>query len=322
MFRPAPALLRRPTTCLVACLCSALLLASANGALAGPLRDRIAERMRDKQGQLDVYQAQSKPTATVSYGSDPAQRFDVYVDASIASNSQAPVIFMVHGGGWRRGDKDARGVVDNKFQRWGPRGIVFISTNYRMLPDADPYVQAQDVARALAKAQADAARWGADPRRFVLMGHSAGAHLVALLAASPELLSQAGALPPLGTVSLDSGTLDVVDTMENRHLKLYDQAFGKDKDFWLKVSPLQVLAAKPAPMQMVCSTRRRESCPQARKLAAKIKSLGGNGEVLGEDLSHGEINMQLGLPGAYTAAVEAFLSQLDPALAQRLRAAP
>jgi acetyl esterase/lipase len=280
------------------------------------LRDRIKERLEEKQGALDTHRAHSKPSETVSYGPSALQRFDVYAPSK---RPNAPVIFMVHGGGWKRGDKGMSGVVDNKLDRWGPRGIVFMSANYRLMPEADPYVQAEDIARALAKAQADAARWGADPQRFVLMGHSAGAHLVALLATAPDILRKYGALPPVATVSLDSGTLNVVETMEGRHFGLHDDAFGKDKTLWLKTSPWHALKEKPAPILSVCSSRRADACPQARDLADKIKSYGGISEVLRLDLSHGDINQKLGLPGTYTDAVEAFLRQADPVLAERLR---
>jgi acetyl esterase/lipase len=295
--------------------CAALTLAGSVLADTA-LRERIAERMQEKQGKLDTHRAHSKPTERVDYGKSPLQSFDVY---SANQSKDAPVIFMVHGGGWKRGDKGMSGVVDNKFERWSPRGIVFISANYRLLPEADPYVQTEDIARALAKAQAEAARWGADPKRFVLMGHSAGAHLVALLAASPDLLKKFGAMPPIATVSLDSGTLNVVETMEGRHFELHDVAFGKDKEFWIKTSPWHALKAKPAPMLSVCSTRRADACSQAQDFAARIRSYGGTGEVLRMDLSHGEINQNLGLPGDYTNAVEAFLRRADPVLAERLR---
>jgi len=57
------------------------------------------------------------------------------------------------------------------------------------------------------------------------MGHSAGAHLVALLTAHPAFTQAEGALPWLGTVSLDSAAFDVVAVMSGRHLALYDRAF-------------------------------------------------------------------------------------------------
>jgi arylformamidase len=86
----------------------------------------------------------------VAYGGDSRQRFDVYVPAQ-AKN--APVIFMVHGGAWRTGDKAAKSVVENKVSRWVPMGFIFISANYRLLPETDPLEQARDVARAIAAAQ-------------------------------------------------------------------------------------------------------------------------------------------------------------------------
>ena len=100
---------------------------------------------------------------------------------------------------------------------------MLISVSYRMLP-TDPVEQARDVARALAAAQSRASEWGADREKFILMGHSAGAHLAMLVATARAIAGAAG--PWLGTVSLDSGALDVVSIMERRHLRLYDNAFG------------------------------------------------------------------------------------------------
>lgn len=251
----------------------------------------------------------------VAYGTDPRQRFDVYAPAHAG---HAPVILMVHGGGWRRGDKAARGVIENKIARWLPRGFIVISTNYRMRPVTAPLQQAQDVARALALAQRRASEWGGDPDRFILMGHSAGAHLIALLSAEPALATAQGARPWLGTISLDSGSLDVVQTMQARHLPLFDQAFGPDPAGWLAASPYQQMQARMPPFLAVCSSRRRDSCPQAHAFVDKALAFGGRASMLEEDLSHGEIDQQLGLPSNYTRAVEQFMRTLDPGVARRL----
>lgn len=251
----------------------------------------------------------------VAYGSDPRQRFDVYAPAHA---ERAPVILMVHGGGWRRGDKAMRGVIENKVGRWVTRGFIVISTNYRMRPDTAPLQQAQDVARALAVAQRRAGEWGGDGTRFILMGHSAGAHLVALLSAEPALAQVQGARAWLGTISLDSGTLDVIQTMRSLHFPLFDQAFGGNRSDWLAASPLQQMHKPIVPFLAVCSSRRSNSCLQAEAFVHKAQSLGGRASVLREDLSHGEINQQLGLPSAYTDSVERFLCSLDPSVARRL----
>jgi len=250
----------------------------------------------------------------VAYGPDRAQRLDVYAPTRAHS---APVVLMVHGGGWRRGDKAMDSVVDAKVARWVPRGAIVVSIDYRMLPAAPVATQASDVARALAFVQGRAHRWGGDPRRVVLMGHSAGAHLVALVAASPSLRAAAGARAPLGTVLLDSAALDVPGLMQARHLPLHDAAFGNDPATWRALSPLHVLDRPVAPVLAVCSTRRAGACPQADAFVARIRALGGRAEVLREDLSHRQVNAQLGAQPDYTHAVEAFLGSLDPSFAQR-----
>lgn len=245
----------------------------------------------------------------VAYGSDPKQRIDVYRPAAVAA-SPLPILIMVHGGAWGWGDKASPGVVSNKADYWLAKNYIFVSVNNRLVPQADPAQQAADVAAAIAKVQAGAAGWHGDAARIVLMGHSAGAHLVVLLAADPQIAAKAGAKPWLGTVALDSAAYDVPSIMAKRHAKFYDGAFGKDPDFWRQVSPIDRLTTKPTPMLLVCSSRRLDSCGPAKVFAAKAVSLGGQAQVLPEDLSHEEINVTLGEPGAYTDKVEAFMQSL------------
>lgn len=251
----------------------------------------------------------------VHYGDGPSETFDVY---ALRDARAAPVIFMVHGGGWRRGDKTARGVVQNKVAHWVPRGFILVSVDYPMLPDAAPSQQARAVASALAVAQRDASRWGGDPNRFVLMGHSAGAHLVSLISAEPALATSEGALPWLGTVALDSAAYDIATVMQGRHLRLYDDAFGNDPAVWTTLSPIVQLHAKVAPFLAVCSSRRADSCRQAEAFAAKARGFGARVEVLPEDMRHGEIDESLGEPSGYTTAVDRFLASLDQVLSMRL----
>ena len=252
----------------------------------------------------------------VHYGGGAGETFDVYAPPNAHG---APVIFMVHGGAWRFGDKSARDVVQNKVMHWVPHGVIVISVDYPMLPDTPPLQQARDAGMALATAQRDAPQWGGDPHKFVLMGHSVGAHLMALVSAEPALATSQGALPWLGTVALDSAAYNVATIMRARHLGLYDRAFGSDPAAWATVSPIAQLQTEIAPFLAVCSSRRSDSCGQAKAFATKARALGARVQVLPEDLSHGEINATLGESSAYTAAVDRFLAGLDPALAMRLR---
>ncbi|MGH8459169.1 MAG: alpha/beta hydrolase fold domain-containing protein, partial [Nevskiales bacterium] len=192
--------------------------------------------------------------------------------------------------------------------------------NYRMQSSITPLQQAEDIARALAAAQGKAASWGADPAKFILMGHSAGAHLVALLAAAPQQVRKFGAAPWLGTVALDSAALDVPQIMNARHPGLYDRAFGSNAASWPAMSPYHQLAAGVMPVLAVCSSQRSDSCAQASRFVARAVSLGVRAESLPRPLSHGEINQQLGLESGYTAAVEAFMGSLDTEVRDALKA--
>jgi arylformamidase len=199
-------------------------------------------------------------------------------------------------------------------------GLVFISTDYRLLPDEDPVEQARDVARAIAVAQDKAAAWGADRGKLILMGHSSGAHLVALLAADRALSANVVHWPWLGVVALDSGALDVVAIMQRRHPPLYDHAFGSDPAYWRSASPFHALTKATAPILAVCASRREDSCRQARQFVERARTLGVAAGVLEQNLSHREINQRLGEDPAFTAGVESFLARLDKDVARLLAA--
>jgi acetyl esterase/lipase len=243
----------------------------------------------------------------VSYGDAPAQRLDVYKPAHAHA---APVIVMVHGGGWMIGNKSNPGVAGRKQAHWAGQGYVFVSIDYRMVPTADPFVQAQDVASALAYVQQHAANWGGDGARVTLVGHSAGAHLVALLAADPSLAYAQGAKAWLGMVALDSAAYSVPRIMSLPHAGLYDRVFGSDEAFWRKVSPLDRLQGKTQPMLLVCSSQRLLSCTQAQTFAKAVNDKGGRAQVLPEALTHAQINAELGGDSDYTRAVDTFLRSL------------
>ncbi|PTY08324.1 esterase [Opitutaceae bacterium EW11] len=322
----APAIPLRLTVC-----CAVFFSFLVSSALGETLRDRIRER-RAQKTELAAHPEESDETSPtlqhvpgnvrrlpdIAYGSDAAQRLDIYLPASTPPKN-APILFMVHGGGWARGDKAMQTVVENKVAHWVPRGFIFVSINYRLLPAARPLEQADDISRALAYVQTHAKDWGGNPESVVLMGHSAGAHLVALLAAQPKRAVDLGAKPWLGSVLLDSAALDVPAIMEKRHFRLYDPAFGKDPAYWKLASPYHLLTAPAQPVFAVCSSRRADSRAQARSFAAHAKSIGSAVTVHEEDKTHREINDELGLTGPYTEAVDAFLRSLSPSLAEELR---
>lgn len=309
---------------------ASLLLAVFASAEAGPLLDAIKARRAEPARQEHAFQenevespvhssalpAGARLLSDIAYGADRKQRMDVYLPARVHG---APVIFMVHGGAWRAGDKSMSRVVQNKMFRWVSRGFVFVSVNYRLLPAADPLTQANDVALALTTAQRKAASWGGNPDKFIVMGHSAGAHLVDLLGADPSTALKLGAQRWLGTVSLDTAATDIVQTMQAKHYSFYDKAFGQDPAYWQAASPWHQLKPGATPFLLICSSIRPDApCTQASAFTDKARALGIRAEVLPQALKHSQINEQLGTPGAYTAAVETFMASLDPEVMQRL----
>ena len=296
------------------------LLGSFTSACGGPLRDRIKERhaatASDSAAEMETGEpsssnvplpANARIERDLAYGTDPQQRLDVYLPAQAKA---APIIFMVHGGAWMIGDKGASAFVSNKVAHWLPKGYILVSSNYRMSKRPNPLEQADDIARALAFVQAKAPSWGGDPARVLLLGHSAGAHLVSLLAADPRIVTSQGGAPWLGTIVLDSAAFDLVEIMQRKHYGFYDRVFGKDKAFWTDTSPYHRLTVAPAPMFLVCSTRRSDACPPAQTFASKAVKLGGRVVVLPMDMKHGEINKELGLPIDYTTTVVDFIRTL------------
>ncbi len=145
-------------------------------------------------------------------GVDPDQTsLDLHVPDE--PSCAAPVVVWVHGGGYRAGDK--RNGTRDKVRVFNDAGWILVSTNYRLTPEGregsaefpDPF---DDVAAALAWVHEHIAEYGGDPSRIALLGHSAGADIVANVAADPTYLERAGVgtdivrcLGPLDTVGFD-----------------------------------------------------------------------------------------------------------------------
>lgn len=309
----------RPLPLLLSLLLAALPVAGAN---AGPWRDRLGPHALERDDDAraaPALPAGSRVLRDLAYGPAAKQTLDVYLPAGTGN---APLVVMVHGGAWRTGDKAMSRVVDNKVARWLPRGIGFVSVNYRLLPATGVAQQAEDVAAALAFVQRQAPGWGADPRDIVLMGHSAGAHLVALLGADPAPVTAAGGLPWRATVVLDSAALDVEALMARRHYRLHDRAFGKDPAQWAALSPRARLRTGATPMLLVCSSERPDHpCDDARDMAAALTAQATPVRLRPEARSHAAINAELGLDNDYTRAVEDFMAAFSPALRARLAVA-
>ncbi len=184
-------------------------------------------------------------TSERAYGSAPRQRLD-FLPA--AASHRAPLFIFIHGGAWAFGDK---GIAGHMAVHARAQGYAFASLNYRLVPDADPGQQAQDVAAAIAWLVREADALEIDPGRIILGGHSAGAHLAALVGTDPRYLG-AHRLPVSildGIVLLDGAGYDVAAQMARGGpflRRLYARAFGDDPAFHARVSPTLHAAAPNA----------------------------------------------------------------------------
>lgn len=284
--------------------------------LCGMTRDRDAIRscLREKYQSLSKPCLQSlmemrrnrEPKAitasggtSYSYGSDEKQAFDFY---PAPSGGRPALIVFIHGGGWSIGDK-ATG-TQNKASHYNALGYAFASLNYRLVPETDPAGQATDIAAALAALRAKAGTLGFDPDRIILMGHSAGAHLAALVSTDPRYLETAGV--PMrairGAVLLDGAGYDVPRQMASAGPmlgKTYRDAFSTDHATQVRLSPL-TYAAKPNAENwlILYDSSRADSDSQSKALATALKSAGNAARAVPvDDTNHMKLNRDMGVEG-------------------------
>src|SRR3954467_6140192 len=156
-----------------------------------------------------------KPNIPYAAPSHERQGLDVYAPPD-AKN--LPIVFWIHGGGWQAGDKSD---VKQKPKLFNDAGFVFVSVNYRLLPDVDMGTLTRDVAKAFRWTHDHAAELGGDPSRVIVGGHSAGAQLAALLCTDEKYLKEEGVPFTVlkGCIPVDGDTYDIpaiIETAETR----------------------------------------------------------------------------------------------------------
>jgi acetyl esterase/lipase len=186
---------------------------------------------------------------------------DLYLPTTGKECAPVPVVVGVHGGGWRRGDK--RGFTGDKVKLFNGQGWAFANVNYRLSgPDVDPPVvyptHDQDAANAVAYLIDHADRLGLDPEQVGLLGHSAGAGIVAAVATDEQFLEHAGlGLDAVQCAFPDDISFDVTAAIRigGPYGEISRQAFGDDPAVWEEASPINhVEAGKGIPPMLL--TRR------------------------------------------------------------------
>ncbi len=258
-------------------------------------------------GLLSEAQAQdAKRNIPYANPAHERQVLDVY---SPPGAKNLPVVFWIHGGGWQAGDKTS---VQLKPQVFVEKGFVFVSTNYRLLPSVEMESIIRDVAQSLGWVHKHIAEHGGDPKRILVMGHSAGAQLAALVCTDDRYLKAEGVPFNVlkGCVPVDGDTYDVpaiIETAETRRRvhgqpqpKLgHREKFGNDPKKHIDFSAVtHVAKGKDIPPFLILHVADHpDNAAQAQRLGAVLKDAGLPVTVFGaKETNHTRINAELGMP--------------------------
>ncbi len=228
-----------------------------------------------------------------------------------------PILVWIHGGGWRRGDKAN---VSLKPQAFIGKGYVLVSVNYRLAPQVRYKEQGGDIARAIRWVHDHAKQYRGSPDRIFVMGHSAGAHLAALVATDDRYLKAEGL--PLstikGTILLDGAGYNIPNRFEAAPpaaRRMAEGVFGRDQETQKDASPITHVAKDKGipPFLIIHVADRAESKAQSHEFAGALQKVGVSAEVVpAEGKTHGSLNQELGQPDDKpTTAVVRFLDRLN-----------
>lgn len=266
-------------------------------------------------------------TSNIPYA-DRAQARQVLDIHAPGDAKKLPVIFWIHGGGWKMGDKSD---VQIKPRVFNERGFIFVSTNYRLLPDVEMGDIIRDVAKSLGWVHKNIAKHGGDPTRIFVMGHSAGAQLAALLCIDDRYLKDVGVPFDVlkGCVPVDGDTYDlpaIIMTAELRQtvhgLPLptfgHRVKFGNDPRKHIEFSAVTHVAKGKGipPFLILHIAANPDVTAQANRLSAVLEKAAIPVRVFSApETTHSQLNANLGKP--YDPATKELFNFLAPLMAAK-----
>lgn len=270
-------------------------------------------------GQVQVSNAQSsagiqKPTRIVTKGVSVGGGLKIDIHAPITVKSQgffrpgkkAPILLYVHGGGWIKGSREKIYNLDTFATK---RGYMLVSVQYTPVPRTNIDGQVRDIVRSINWVRNNISRYGGDKRKIVIMGHSAGSHLVSLIAAK----RLGGKLA--GVIANDVQAYDMVayGGMRGSLPHVYAAAFGSNPKNWIKWSPVTYVRSGPKGglpphMIMYSGSNYARRKVLANGFGADLRAKGASVTLFdGRRYSHGSIARGIGTSAEVTRAVERFL---------------
>lgn len=222
-------------------LWSALLFSSLTALLPAPGAEDAAPPAVLSAGSFKVKEMKDLPYLEGSSAHPVKHKLDLFVPEG---HKDFPTVFFVHGGAWRTGDKQAPLDVYGHLGRTLARnGIGAVIINYRLSPSVKHPAHVQDVAKAFAWTYRHIGKHGGRTDQLFVCGHSAGGHLVALLATDETYLKAENLSPTAIRGVVPISGVYVIDPVS----KFFDAMFGTDRQQRQLASPVKHVRSKLPP---------------------------------------------------------------------------
>ena len=210
--------------------------------------------------------------AAVPYGADIRHKLDVWAPRGRAAEP-LPVVVFFYGGGWAEGSRSEYGFAGAAY---ASKGFIAVLPDYRLVPTVHFPAFVEDGALAVKWVRDNIARYGGDPKRITLAGHSAGAYNAAMLALDPKFLRGAGVDPKIiRSAALLSGPYDFYPFTEARG----GAAFGQWKNP-AETQPITFARRDAPPLFLAHGTSDRVVLPRnAKRLAERLRQEGAEVEL-------------------------------------------
>ena len=210
-------------------------------------------------------------TADLAYGPESRQQLDVYVPDAPAAEPRTVIVF-IHGGSWESGSKDEYRFVGSSLAE---QGFITVLPSYRLSPAVRFPVFVEDAAQAVAWTLRNIDRYGGNPHRVFVMGHSAGAHIALLLTLDRHYLAATGVSADdlRGVIGL-SGPYDFkIDS------DLLRSVFGSAPDP-RQTQPVRFVRGDAPPLLLIHGTADQICWDEhSIRLTERIRAAGGSAEL-------------------------------------------
>jgi acetyl esterase/lipase len=205
-------------------------------------------------------------TSDIPYGDGPRQTLDVYAPRVAAEPT--PVVVFFYGGNWDSGTKAMYRFVGAAL---AARGVLTVIPDYRLYPQVRFPDFIYDAAASVAWTRANAVRFGGDPHRLFLMGHSAGAQIATLVALDSTYLRSVDLSPPrdiCGVIGL-AGPYDFLP-LHDRELQVI---FGPEAER-PRSQPINYASPQAPPMLLLAGREDDTVDPgNTLRLAARLRAV-------------------------------------------------